>query len=121
MGRSIRVRLLAWYAAVLTAVVGGFAALLYFEVRAGRLRELDAPLEATAAGLDANLRLFPRHLLTGEPPEPPGGEPPAPWADRPPPKGDPFGKGKKGPPGKGPKGGPDDWQPKGPKGPKGPR
>jgi heavy metal sensor kinase len=121
MGRSIRVRLLVWYAAVLTAVVGGFAAILYFEVRASRLRELDAPLEATAAGLDANLRLFPRHLLTGEPPpESPSGEPAGPRPDRPPPKGDPFGKEKKGPPKgmkekKGPP--PDDWGPKGPKGP----
>lgn len=89
MGKSIRVRLLAWYAAVLTAVVGGFAGLLYYEVRAARLAEIDAQLEATAAGLDAALRLFPRHELTGDAPPPKKGEPGGK-------KGEPGGK--KGPP-----------------------
>ena len=66
MIRSIRLRLLVWYAAVLTAVVGGFAALLYVEVRSARLHEIDAQLEAAAAGLESALRLFPPHELAGE-------------------------------------------------------
>jgi heavy metal sensor kinase len=77
MGRSIRLRLLAWYAAVLTAVVGGFAASLYYEVRAARLGEVDAELTAAAAGLESALRLFPPHELTGDDP------PPRPRPDRP--------------------------------------
>jgi heavy metal sensor kinase len=117
MGRSIRVRLLVWYAAVLTAVVGTFAALLYFEVRASRLRELDGPLEATAAGLDSNLRLFPAHILTsGASPQPYDPGQPGPRPERPPKgeKGDPLGKGKKGPP---PKKGPPEDRPPPPKEP----
>lgn len=70
MGRSIRLRLLAWYAAVLTAVVAGFTVILYYEVRAARLREVDASLETAAVGLESALRLFPPPELTGE--EPPG-------------------------------------------------
>jgi two-component system, OmpR family, sensor kinase len=72
--RSIRFRLLAWYAVVLTVVVGGFAAVLYYEVRAARLAEVDAQLEAAAAGLDSALRLFPPHELNGE--APPFAQPP---------------------------------------------
>ncbi len=86
MVKSIRLRLLLWYAAVLTAVVTGFAVLLYYEVRAARLGELDAHLESTTAGLGAALKLFPAHELSGDPP-------PAP----PPKKDPPFGK-KNGPP-----------------------
>ena len=71
MVRSIRVRLLAWYAVVLTGVVGGFAALLYYEVRDARLAEVDAQLEAAAASLESALRLFPQFELTGEPAPPP--------------------------------------------------
>ncbi len=72
MTKSIRVRLQLWYAGVLTVVVAGFAAILYYEVRSARLAELDSQLESTAAGLDSALRLFPRHELTGElPPWPP--------------------------------------------------
>jgi heavy metal sensor kinase len=67
MAKSIRVRLQLWYAVVLTAVVGGFAGLLYYEVRSARLAEFDAQLESTAASLDAALRLFPHHELIGEP------------------------------------------------------
>src|SRR5438270_5642948 len=77
MVRSIRVRLLIWYAVVLTGVVGGFAGILYYEVRAARLAEVDAQLETAAAGLESALRLFPQHELTGEgPPPPPKGGPP---------------------------------------------
>jgi heavy metal sensor kinase len=80
MVRSIRVRLLAWYAVVLTGVVGGFAALLYYEVRDARLAEVDAQLEAAAASLESALRLFPQFELTGEP------APPPPPKRKPPPK-----------------------------------
>src|SRR2546421_610815 len=107
MTRSIRLRLLLWYAAVLAAVVGGFAALLYYEVRAARLREIDAQLDAAAAGLESALRLFPQYELTGEEPPPP---------PRPKPDKGPFDKGpkgKKGPPDKGKKGPPDDGGPPG--------
>ena len=77
MVRSIRLRLLLWYAAVLTAVVGGFAVLLYYEVRAARLAEIDGQLDAAAAGLESSLRLFPRFELTGEePPDRPDFGPP---------------------------------------------
>jgi heavy metal sensor kinase len=71
MVRSIRVRLLIWYAVVLTGVVGGFAGLLYYEVRAARLAEVDAQLDAAAASLESALRLFPPFELTGESPPPP--------------------------------------------------
>jgi heavy metal sensor kinase len=104
MVRSIRVRLLAWYAVVLTGVVGGFAALLYYEVRAARLAELDAQLDAAAASLESALRLFPPFELTGEglPPKKPGPppkkKPPPGW----PPEGPELGPGSgpKGPPGR---------------------
>ena len=83
MGRSIRVRLAVGQAVVLAAVVGGYAGLLYHEVRRSRLAELDAQLDTAAAGLEATLRLFPQHELDrdGPPPDRP------PKADRPP-KGD---------------------------------
>ena len=75
MVKSIRFRVLLWYAAVLFAVVAGFASLLYFEVRDARLTELDAELQSTTAGLEASLRLFPPHEVTGENP-PPRKQPP---------------------------------------------
>src|SRR6188472_3590926 len=107
MIRSIRVRLLLWYAVVLTGVVGGFAGLLYYEVRAARLAEVDAQLEAAAASLESALRGFPQFELTGEsPPFPP------PKKFGPPPK-------KKGPPGwppDRPEGGPEMGPEAGPKG-----
>lgn len=63
--KSIRVRLLLWYAVVLTGVVVGFAGLLYYKVRAAKWAEADAVLESAAAGMDASLRLFPPvELLT---------------------------------------------------------
>jgi heavy metal sensor kinase len=88
MIRSIRVRLLLWYAVVLTGVVGGFAGLLYYEVRAARLAEVDAQLEAAAASLESALRLFPPFELTGEsqPPPPPKDFGPPPKDPGPPPK-----------------------------------
>ena len=76
MVKSIRLRLLIWYAAVLSAVVVGFTLLLYFEVQAARLREIDGQLETGSAGLEASLRMFSPHELAA--PGPPR---------RPPPKG----------------------------------
>lgn len=80
MGRSIRFRLLAWYAAVLAAVVGGYTGWLYSEARAVRLRALDSSLTAAQASLAAALRLFPKEELSGEPfPfHPPDAPPPIP-------------------------------------------
>jgi two-component system, OmpR family, sensor kinase len=115
MIRSIRVRLLLWYAVVLTGVVGGFAGLLYYEVRAARLAEVDAQLEAAAASLESALRLFPPFELTGEsqpppPPPPPREFGPPPKKFGPPPK-------KKPPPGWSPEFGPEFGPDPGPKGP----
>jgi signal transduction histidine kinase len=80
MGRSLRVRLAAGQAAVLAAVVAGYAGLLYLEVRRHRLAELDGQLDAAAAGLEAALRLFPPHDLDPAQPPPPF----FPKGDRPP-------------------------------------
>jgi heavy metal sensor kinase len=91
MPRSIRWRLQGWYALVLLAVVGGFAGILYYRVRAARLQEVDAALEAGARYLDAHLRRFPPHELdggfAGKPPPPKGKDKKrgGPWP--PPPKG----------------------------------
>jgi heavy metal sensor kinase len=52
----LRWRLQGWYAVVLLAVVGGFATLLYAQVRAARFQEIDAALTADALYLDTNLR-----------------------------------------------------------------
>src|SRR3989442_1378102 len=69
MVKSIRLRLQLWYAGVLVAVVAGFAAVLYVEVRAARVRDLDAELEGAAAGGPAP--------PPGAPPPPPPPPPPA--------------------------------------------
>src|SRR5271168_647860 len=98
MNRSLRWRLQGWYAVVLLAVVGGFATLLYAQVRSARFQEIDATLTADALYVDANLRRFPPHELDGgrpdgPPPErrrmefPPGSDDE--WLDnRPPPNRD---------------------------------
>jgi two-component system, OmpR family, sensor kinase len=90
MRRSIRWRLQLWYAAVLQAVVAGFACLLYYQVSAARYREVDAGLEAAAQYLEAMLRRFPPHELGGpfpdqrfRPPRPPDDEPRPPPGFRP--------------------------------------
>src|SRR5919204_4490282 len=106
MRKSIRWRLQLWYTLVLSAVVAGFAGLLYYRVRAARFQEVDAALEASALYLDANLRRFfppqlehpppdnrpgpfpfdrPRRGGHGHPPPPPHGGPGMGWFDRPPP------------------------------------
>jgi heavy metal sensor kinase len=69
MSKSLRWRLQGWYAVVLLGVVGGFATLLYVQVRNARFREVDAALTADALYLDTNLRRFPAGMLMGDPPE----------------------------------------------------
>jgi heavy metal sensor kinase len=88
MGKSLRWRLQGWYAVVLLAVVGGFAALLYAEVRSARFNEVDAALTADANYIDTNLRRFPfREFGVNRPPSegrrPPDGMEPPPVRDRP--------------------------------------
>src|SRR5262249_52715130 len=81
MGKSIRWRLQVWYAVVLTAVVAGFAGILFFQVRAARFQEIDAQLEAGALYLEAARRGFPPFELDGSRPDrfgPPPGIPPRP-------------------------------------------
>src|SRR5437016_13957142 len=88
MPRSLRWRLQGWYAVVLLAVVGGFATLLYAQVRSARFQEIDAALAADALYLDTNLRRFPPPMLEGDwpdmprPPLPPPEGPPDRWPDR---------------------------------------
>ena len=62
MARSLRWRLQVWYTAVLVAVVGGFAGLLYVELRSSRLGEVDRQLLAAAHYLDAALRAPPEEI-----------------------------------------------------------
>src|SRR2546423_15536146 len=86
MRRSLRWRLQGWYAVVLLAVVGGFATLLYAQVRSARFQEIDAALTADALYIDSNLRRFPFYEPDG--PRPPHRPPP----DRPPPDLPPLGR-----------------------------
>src|SRR5262245_35045028 len=87
MIRSIRLRLQLWYGLVLVAAVAGFAAVLYLEVHAGRVRDLDAELQMAAAQVETELRPVPPWMLDGRPEPPPGpdGRPPPPDG-RPPPR-----------------------------------
>jgi heavy metal sensor kinase len=66
--KSIRLRLLVWYAVVLVAVIGAFAGALYYQVRTDRLRALDARLQAAANYLEATVRSLPPHELERLPP-----------------------------------------------------
>lgn len=59
MLKSLRWRLQLWYALVLLAVVGGFAGLLYVQMRVSRLGDIDHDLDASAHYFDAALRRFP--------------------------------------------------------------
>ena len=61
MFKSIRLRLQVWYGLMLLAVIGGFAAALYFQVRLNHMRTLDARLESAANYLQATLRALPPH------------------------------------------------------------
>src|SRR5262245_44741383 len=76
MNRSIRRRLQIWYALVLLATVGGFAAILYSRARASKFEQIDTRLQSAALVLDATLRSFPPHLLDPKRPEPPREPPP---------------------------------------------
>src|SRR5260221_6307232 len=89
MVKSIRLRLQLWYACVLVAVVAGFAVVLYLEVRAARVRDLDAELEVAAAHVETELRPIPPWVIEGrsEPSFPPEGRPFGPEG-RPPPRED---------------------------------
>jgi two-component system, OmpR family, sensor kinase len=71
--KSIRVRLQIWYAIVLLAVIGGFAGVLYYQVRGDRLRAIDARLEAAGSYLAATVRGLPPPELEGMPPRGPRG------------------------------------------------
>lgn len=76
MTRSLRWRLQVWYAAVLLAVVGGFATLLYAQVRSARFQEIDAALTSDALYLDTNLRRLPPLGPDGPRDRPPRDRPP---------------------------------------------
>ena len=73
MIKSLRWRLQIWYTGLLLAVVGGFGSILFYQVRASKLQEIDGQLEAAALYLDATLRGFPQFALEGRdlPPPPP--------------------------------------------------
>ena len=75
MVKSIRSRLQLWYALVLLVVIGGFAGLLYQQVRTYRLGQIDERLASAAQYLEATLRGLPPHELDGVPP-PEGRRPP---------------------------------------------
>ncbi|MCI0339614.1 MAG: ATP-binding protein [Planctomycetales bacterium] len=51
MGKSLRLRLLAWYAAILAGVLGAFGAVLYTRLEASLLREVEAELTAHVQAL----------------------------------------------------------------------
>ncbi|MFO0809149.1 MAG: HAMP domain-containing sensor histidine kinase [Gemmataceae bacterium] len=93
MVRSIRARLLVWYAVVLLIVVGGLAAAVYVQTRQARLSRIDDRLKAAANYLDATLRGMPGHVIDGTLPPPPSRGPPPKDGKGPPGKG-----GKRGPP-----------------------
>lgn len=92
MFRSLRWRLQAWQALILLLVVGGFASVLYFQIRQARFAAVDGELLAGARVLEGSLRGFPPHVLNdgfdgpdGYRPRPPDGK-----HERPPwPKGPP--------------------------------
>jgi two-component system OmpR family sensor kinase len=75
MIRSMRWRLLAWYATVLTTAIGGFALLLYFQSRRARLSQIDEQLAGAVEYLDATLRRLPPAAIDWEG-RPPVGLPP---------------------------------------------
>jgi heavy metal sensor kinase len=71
----MRWRLLAWYATVLTAAIGGFALLLYYQARRTRLQQIDEQLTGAVEYLDAILRRLPPLAIDWEG-RPPFGLPP---------------------------------------------
>lgn len=70
MLRSFRWRLRIWHTLTMVVVVGAFASLLYWNVRASRLGEVDSQLLGGAQLLAAAIRGLPLHELTGAPPPP---------------------------------------------------
>ena len=93
MLKSIRWRLQLWYALVLLVVIGGFAGILLYEVRAARFREVDHGLDASIHYMDTSLRRLPPWELQGKPaPASDERRPPPPKPDddpsRPPPQRD---------------------------------
>ncbi len=76
MVRSMRWRLLTWYATVLVAVIGGFALLLYVQARSTRLRQIDEQLAGAVEYLDVILRRLPPDEIDWEG-RPPFGIPPS--------------------------------------------
>jgi heavy metal sensor kinase len=76
MFKSIRWRLHLWYALILLAVIAGFGAASYIQIRQARLDEIDADLTAAARLLEGSLRGVPGEELTAESlPNPPPGDP----------------------------------------------
>jgi two-component system, OmpR family, sensor kinase len=65
MFKSMRWRLLAWHAAILSCTVAGFGAALYFKIRQARLADVDAELQAAVRTLEGALRVFPANVLEG--------------------------------------------------------
>ncbi len=71
MAKSLRWRLQIWHAAILSLVVGGFAAVVYFQFRRSLLDEVDAELLSGARILEGVLRTMPGEILEhgfGNPP-----------------------------------------------------
>src|SRR5438477_11520894 len=85
MLKSIRWRLQAWHAGLLTLVVAGLGSGLYYQVRQARIEEIDAELHAAARNLEGMLRGLPPHVLDGM------SEPPLPFPDGPRPGAPPRG------------------------------
>jgi two-component system OmpR family sensor kinase len=71
MIKSLRWRLQIWYTGLLLIVVGGFGSILYYQMRASKLQEIDGQLEAAALVLDATVRNFPPYELDSKDPPPP--------------------------------------------------
>lgn len=63
--RSIRWRLQLWYAGVLLAIVGGFAAIAFYQARAMTYARVDLQLTAAVNYLDVTLKTFPPDELEG--------------------------------------------------------
>jgi two-component system, OmpR family, sensor kinase len=59
MRKSLRWRLQIWHALILLVVVAGFGVLLYGQLRAARLDEIDAELASAASVLEGVLRIVP--------------------------------------------------------------
>ena len=65
MVKSIRRRLLIWYAAVLAAVIAGFALTLYIRARQSALEQIDEQLNGAAEYITATLKNLPPPEIEG--------------------------------------------------------